>query len=695
VAQPSPPIRNPHASGGQLRTTRAAALSRLALFALEHPDVGAVMAEALQVVRDTLETDFAAVLERAPSGDFFYRRALSGSVLGGGPATVSSRFPGALAVYAIQSGGRVASRDVRSDPRFVIPEGLRAEGVVSGMCVLVHVPGGGDDVYGALSTFRREARDFTDDDVDFAEAVASVIGNAVVRRRVEERLRESEERFDLMAKVMVDGAMFPLDPDGSVAGWNAPAERQYGLRADEIVGRHFSCLFTEDEVQRGMPEALMRAAESAGATAEERGWLVRRDASTFPAAIWLFALRGERGTKGFAVATRDETARYAAEAERVRLQAEIDRERRMLQAAIDQLPAGVIINDAASGGVLYVNDAFKSITRRPDEMMPTSREEAVARFPARHEDDGRPLAYEEYAGRRALRGESVRQIIEVQRGDGTWFAMLETGAPIRDAAGRVVAGVAVVLDIQAQREAERERERLLDDTQRAVTARDRVLAVVSHDLRSPLTAITLSAHQIARMPECDLERARVIAGRIHNSAKRMEAIISDLVDVSRIESGRLVLDVGDHDGVALVLEGAEMFAEVAASRQIALRTAGEPLGAPVRCDRDRVMQVLSNLIGNALKFVKPPGDVEVGCSRRGDLGVFFVRDGGPGIRAEDLPRVFERYWQGDVPAAEKKRGLGLGLAICREIVNAHGGRIWVESQLGRGSTFSFELPLSK
>jgi signal transduction histidine kinase len=103
--------------------------------------------------------------------------------------------------------------------------------------------------------------------------------------------------------------------------------------------------------------------------------------------------------------------------------------------------------------------------------------------------------------------------------------------------------------------------------------------------------------------------------------------------------------------------------------------------------------VLSNLVGNALKFVTPPGEVEVGCARRDGVAVFFVRDDGPGIRTEDLPRVFDRYWQGEVPPAEKKRGLGLGLAICKEIVDAHGGRIWVESQLGRGSTFAFALPL--
>jgi PAS domain S-box-containing protein len=675
-----------HGSSGALRTTRAAAISRLGLFALAHPDVGAVMDEAIRIIRETLRTDLSAVLERAPSGDFFHRRAASGTVVGG-PATISG-VTSILASYSLRLGESVVSRDVRKDSRFEIPPLLQAEGAVSGICVVVPVPG---SAYGVLGTFQREPRAFTDDDVDFMEVVASVVGSAVARRRVEERLSESEERFDLMAKALVDGAMFALDADGTVAGWNAPAEHLYGMHAAEIVGRHFSCLFTEEHVRRGMPEALVRAAEEAGATPETAGRLVRRDGSTFPATLWLCALRGERGPRGFVVFTRDETARVAAEAERERLRAEVDRERRLLQATFDQLPAGIVINDA-SGGILYANEAFRAIWRRPIEV-PSPAPDVSAQFPARYEG-GRSLRPDEYAGIRALRGESVQQVIECDRGDGTWCATLDRGAPVRDAAGRVVAGVAVVLDIQTQREAERERERLLDETRSAVAARDRVLAVVSHDLRNPLNAIGLAAHPIARIPECDLPRARANAQRILNAARRMGAILSDLVDVSRIESGRLVLDAGDHDGVALVQEAVDMFAEIAASQQIALGTAVEPLGAPVRCDRDRVLQVLSNLIGNALKFVTPPGDVEVGCARQGARGVFFVRDHGPGIRAEDLPRVFDRYWQGDGAPMQKKQGLGLGLTICRELVDAQGGHIWAESELGRGAKFSFELPLA-
>jgi PAS domain S-box-containing protein len=691
TAQPFGSLSPASSSSEATRAVQAAARGRLGVFALAQPELQVVLDEAVKVVRETLEADLVGVLERAPSGEHFYRRAGVGfhdrtpSAMGAGLAS-------GVATYCVDTGGPVVVRDVRTDPRFECPPGLRDEEVVSALGVAVRMPPrGGGRPYGILAVHQRKERAFTDDEVGFVQSVADVIGAAIARKRVEQRLSESEERFDLLANALVDGAMLSLDPDGSITSWNAPAERLYGYRADEIHGRHFSCLFIEEDLHRRVPDALVRAALSEGQTNVD-GWLVRRDGSKFRGTRWLFALRGEEGTRGFCLVTNDLTAKDAAEAERARLEAEIDQQRRLLQAVIDQLPAGVVIHEAPSGKVLYANAAFGAIWRRPVGS-PTTLSEVPDVYPAR-DAEGRPLGKEDYAGTRAMRGENVRQVLECQRGDGTWCVVLDTGAPVRDAGGRIMAGAAVLLDISAQREAERERERLLDETQRAVRERDRVLAVVSHDLRNPLNAIALSALQVSRTPDGEVARARTQGDRIRAAAGRMETIISDLLDVARIESGRLVVDPGDHDGPSIVVEVAEMFAEVAASRQIQLKTAAESLGAPVRCDRGRILQVLSNLIGNALKFTVPPGEIEIGCVVVGEVASFFVRDQGPGIRAEDLPRIFDRYWQGEGTATQKK-GLGLGLAICKEIVEAHGGSIQVESVLGQGATFSFSLPLAQ
>jgi signal transduction histidine kinase len=136
-----------------------------------------------------------------------------------------------------------------------------------------------------------------------------------------------------------------------------------------------------------------------------------------------------------------------------------------------------------------------------------------------------------------------------------------------------------------------------------------------------------------------------------------------------------------------------MFTAQAAKERIRIRQDAERLRASIRCDRDRVLQVLTNLIANAIKFVGPGGSVEVGGFLDGLEAVVFVRDEGPGIAAEDLPHVFDQYWQAKGTGAQKK-GIGLGLAIAKGIVEAHGGRIWADSTAGRGATFFFSLPMA-
>lgn len=226
--------------------------------------------------------------------------------------------------------------------------------------------------------------------------------------------------------------------------------------------------------------------------------------------------------------------------------------------------------------------------------------------------------------------------------------------------------------------------------QRAVRMREDVLAIVSHDLKAPLQSICLAATRLARPAvappaETVAERARTI----DRSARQMARLIDDLLDVARIDAGRLSLDLRPEPAGELLAEAAALFELPAAERGIALSVAAPPAGVGVLCDRDRVLQILSNLIGNALKLSPDGAPVRVGADP-GDGGVHFqVTDRAGGIAPDQVGRVFEQYWQ--APRAARS-GAGLGLYITRGLVEAHGGRIWVDTTPGAGSTFHFTLP---
>jgi signal transduction histidine kinase len=169
----------------------------------------------------------------------------------------------------------------------------------------------------------------------------------------------------------------------------------------------------------------------------------------------------------------------------------------------------------------------------------------------------------------------------------------------------------------------------------------------------------------------------------------MDRLIRDLLDLSASDAGKLRVDMRSERLEPVLEEALVLFTTVAGEREISLGTGGVPLGREVRCDRERVLQVLSNLVGNAVRFAPRGGHVRIEVASSEREVAIAVRDDGPGIPPEDLPHVFDRYWRRD-----SRRGTGLGLAIARGIVEAHGGRIHVESAVGRGSTFTFTLPLA-
>jgi signal transduction histidine kinase len=233
-----------------------------------------------------------------------------------------------------------------------------------------------------------------------------------------------------------------------------------------------------------------------------------------------------------------------------------------------------------------------------------------------------------------------------------------------------------------------ENARLYRASVNATQHRDQVLGVVAHDLRNPLSAILLQAGSLKRRgPEPD-RRSQKPGEAIESAVTRMNRLIQDLLDVALMEAGQLTIQPARLSTRELIVEAADLQRPLASSSSLELRVDVDDV-PEIWGDRDRLLQVLENLIGNAIKFTEAGGWIGVGATSRDHEVVFWVSDTGSGIASEDLPRVFDRFWQA---TRAGRQGAGLGLPITKGIVEAHGGRIWVESTPGRGTTFSFTIP---
>lgn len=237
--------------------------------------------------------------------------------------------------------------------------------------------------------------------------------------------------------------------------------------------------------------------------------------------------------------------------------------------------------------------------------------------------------------------------------------------------------------------------RLYQQAQQASRARDDTLASISHDLRNGLNTVLTAVGLLLRSLPADTEgrRDRRHVEAIRRSAERMNRLIGDLLDVASIEAGRLFVDAQRHPVRPIIEEAVTMCRSQATEKALRVEDQLPPASDDfaVICDRDRVLQVLGNLIGNAIKFTPEGGSVRVSAEPIGDEVLFAVRDTGIGVSGKQLPHVFDRFWQ----ASPKARlGSGLGLTIAKGVVEALGGRIWVESRRSEGTAFYFTLPLA-
>jgi PAS domain S-box-containing protein len=263
--------------------------------------------------------------------------------------------------------------------------------------------------------------------------------------------------------------------------------------------------------------------------------------------------------------------------------------------------------------------------------------------------------------------------------------------PVRTADGRVLGVGALVEDITEHKLAEEERGRLYREAQEAIRVRDDFLSIASHELKTPLTPLSLRLATIERRLELGerVDPATLRHARQH--LVRITSLINDLLDASRVEAGRLALHPETTRLDALVEHVLRTMEGHRGNHSVHFERPAEPL--EVRVDPYRLEQVIANLVENAFKYSPDGGTIRVALATRGDVALLSVSDRGIGIPQDQQKLLFDRFFRARNVSARSYGGLGLGLYISRDIVERHGGRIWVESEVGQGSTFYVALPL--
>lgn len=278
------------------------------------------------------------------------------------------------------------------------------------------------------------------------------------------------------------------------------------------------------------------------------------------------------------------------------------------------------------------------------------------------------------------RGEAMQFEEKIPHADGE-HTYVSSKVPLRDAGGQVWGICGVATDIT-------QRKRLELDLAQAVQTREDILAVVSHDLRNPLNVIDLTVTLLKQSASAQNERTLAQYEKIQRAAGLMQRMIGDLMDMANIRAGRLSIEAQPESIESIINEALAAHEFSARENNIELRRDVRS-DARVLLDRARILQVFSNLLGNALKFCAPNTAIEVRAEQVEREIRFQVCDSGPGIAAADLPHVFDPYWS----AQHHKNGSGLGLYITRSIIEAHGGRIWIECPAGGGTHVYFTLPM--
>jgi PAS domain S-box-containing protein len=490
----------------------------------------------------------------------------------------------------------------------------------------------------------------------------------------QEQLRQAEARYRSIVDTAVD-AMAVIDEQGIVQSFNVAAERTFGYSADEVIGRNVAMLMPEPDRSRhnGYLDRYRRTGErriiGIGREVEGR----RKDGSTFPLELAIAEWR-VGGQRFFTGIMRDISERREA-------RRRLEESNTLLTTIIESIPEPVFVRDL-EGRFILVNSSTCALFGRDAAQVLGTRDRD--HYPAAVADQI------EASDRQVLRtGRALVLEQELQDAKGRRRTSLSMKAPLRDASGAIVGVVGIAFDITERKRTEERLRAAKAEAERANLAKSKVLAAASHDLRQPVQSLTLFL---------DLLKIRLqghaatdVLGNMEQALEALGTLLNGLLDVSRLDAGLVVARPAP-------MKLAPLLERLAAEYEPRARAAGlrlhvVPPRVVVRSDPVLLERILRNLIENALRYTKH-GGILIGCRRRDGHARLEVVDTGIGIAADQMQDVFEEFYQVDNPERDRRKGLGLGLAVVRRLARLLDHPVELRSRPGRGSTFAVLVPLA-
>jgi PAS domain S-box-containing protein len=499
-------------------------------------------------------------------------------------------------------------------------------------------------------------------------------------KEAQEKIREAQERFELALRG-ADLATWDWNIKTGEVKFNSRWAGMRGYRLDEIkpnVDTWTSGIHPED-----LPLVQKALRDYFAGTAHEYS-IEFRVATKSGEWIWIL----DRGS----IFARDENgnpARMVGTELEITLRKQLDEELRISEAkfsGIVSVSADSIISIDEDQRIVLFNEGSKKmfgyskeeILGKPIDILIPEKFRAIHRQQVRNFSEGAQVARK--MGERSTQISGLRKNGEEFPADAA-ISKIAVG-------GRRILTVAL-RDVTEQKKVETDLQLYAEIARAAAKAREHVLAVVSHDLKNPLASIGIVAQLLQKLKQLEKSKVDEYAERIHRSVENMQTLIGDLLDFGKIQAGTFAVEMSRENITDIIQWAFDSIKPLAETKKIGLEIRIEPELPFVACDAARIKQVLSNLLGNAIKFTPEGGRVCLTAAGQEKDILVSVSDTGPGIPAEQLPKVFDRFWQAQ---ETRQLGSGLGLSIAKGIINAHGTKIWAESKVGSGATFFFTVP---